>query len=123
VLNCLPERLTKRCAGGLSAFKINDKLMEMTEIKARGFAHYPNTENAFNLIEVFYEKEYGVFPKGSFFEVLASDDGVADTVNYVLDTKMYKDILLDSKNDELGVGLAQDIDGGYEWVLFFWDKE
>ncbi|MDX1805965.1 MAG: S-layer homology domain-containing protein [Paenisporosarcina sp.] len=108
---------------GLSALKINDELMKMTEIKARGIAHYPNSDNAFNLIEEFYEKEYGVVPTGFFFEIVSSYEKPSDTIKFAGNTKMYKDILFDNRNDELGVGLAQDIDGGYEWVLFFWDKE
>lgn len=112
----------KRIENGLSSLTIDEKLNHLTNIKARGFAKYPNTEHAFTFIEDFYKEEFGVKLKGTIDEVTASKD-VEYAIDHLIGNPMNKEIIISSKYEKLGVGLAQDIDGTLDWVLFLHDEE
>jgi uncharacterized protein YkwD len=112
----------KRNEKGLSPFTIDEKLNHLTNIKSRGFAKYPNTDHAFNFIEEFYKAEFGVKLKGTIDEVIASKD-IEYAINHLIENPMNRNIIFSSNYEKIGVGLAQDIDGTFEWVMFFHDKE
>lgn len=106
---------------GLSALQVDEQLMNLTTIKARGIAKYPNTEHAFQLVEGFYKDEYGVAPRGSFTEVTGGLSDAQTTLDVLLGDPIHRSVLLSSEPEKIGVGLAQDLDGSFEWVLFLWD--
>ncbi|WP_394188546.1 S-layer homology domain-containing protein [Paenisporosarcina quisquiliarum] len=107
---------------GLSPLTIDEKLNHLTHIKARGFAKYPNTDHAFNFVEEFYEEEFNKKLKGTIDEVTASND-VEFAIDHLIGNPMNGEHILSSKYEKLGVGLAQDIDGTFDWVLFLHDEE
>ncbi len=111
----------ERIEHGLSALQVDEQLMNLTTIKARGFAKYSNTEHAFQLVEDFYKEEYGVAPTGSFTEVVGGLYDAKTTLDVALGDPINRSVLLSKESEKIGVGLAQDLDGSFEWVLFLWD--
>lgn len=111
----------KRTEAGLLELQVDEQMMNLTHIKARGVAKYPNSEHSFQLVEDFYEAEYGVMPEGSFTEVTGGLKDAQSTLNHALGDPIHKSVLLSKAPEKIGVGLAQDLDGSFQWVLFFWD--
>ena len=112
----------KRKAAGLPPLQVDKQLMDLATTKARGFADYPDTRHAFALIEDFYKAEYGGKPSGTFVEVIGAKDYKTALVQ-AMNTPEHKKAVLSKTNEKIGVGLAQDIDGMSQWVLFFWDEK
>lgn len=113
----------ERIKHGFTALQVDDQLMNLTTIKARGVAKYPNTEHAFQLVEGFYQDEYGVAPRGSFTEVTGGLYDAKTTLEVALGDPIHRSVLLSREPEKIGVGLAQDLDGSLEWVLFLWDVQ
>lgn len=112
----------KRKEAGVPALQVDEQLSHLTNIKARAFSEYPDTRHAFGFITDFYQIEYGVQPSGTFTEVVSSGDA-ASAIRFAMATSMYKNALLSRANEKIGVGLAQDIDGQFHWVIFVWHEK
>jgi hypothetical protein len=119
--NEMVKRLnSERTDAGLVPLEVDEQLMHLANIKARGFAEYPNTDHAFALFEDFYESEYGKKPSFKITEVIGAKD-FQTVLNNIMSTPEYKNALYSKDNVKVGVGVAQTMDGTFEWVFFISD--
>jgi len=110
-----------RVKKGLSALKLNDRLSEMASIKSRIIAKYPSeySDKTFPY-EDFYEHLYGEEVIGEMKERFT-----VGSVEYAFSSVSVESInevsMYTSEQKEIGIGMAQLINGSYQWLVIVKD--
>ncbi len=105
-----------RTEKGFQPIKLNDRFQEMAGLKARASARYPYEE--YVMQTDFYEVMYGEKLTVEYKERYASGT-VESAFNTVSTKSMNVPYIFEATQKELGIGVAQQMDGTFIWVLNF----
>lgn len=100
---------------GYEPILINERLQEMAGLKIRAMAKYPSDERAMDIYK-FYEDKYGEKLNGDYSERYANGS-VESALQRILSQAMNEPYLYDASRKEMGVGVAQEMDGSFTWVI------
>lgn len=120
------EELTKhinvlRELKGLPALRKNEQLFEMARLKSRAFSRFPHEEYVLTEYSNFYNKLYGEKLTKKIRENTAGGQ-VNEAIYKLVNNTMNKPSIYEEDQTEIGVGLAQNMDGSYNWFVLFMYK-
>lgn len=110
-----------RSEKGLPALKKNERLFEMARLKTRAFARFPHEEYVLTQHSTFYKELYGEELTKEVKENIAAGS-VENAFLRLANNSITEPSMFEENQTDIGVGLAQDMDGSYSWFVFFMYK-
>lgn len=110
-----------RIEKGLPALKKNERLFEMARLKSRAFMRFPHEEYVWASYPDFYSTLYGEQLNQEITENYAGGS-VENALSRLTNNSMNAPSIFDVNQTEIGVGLAQNMDGSYNWLVLFMYK-
>lgn len=104
-----------RIKKGYEPIVLNEGLQDWAGLKIRAMAKYPYDERMKDIYK-FYEDKYGEKLNGDYTERYA-DGSVESALQQILSQAINEPSLYDASRKEMGVGVAQEMDGSFTWVI------